>query len=53
MTGNKPLEFTKEDLKEAYDAYFESLRGVLYYKTGDIGLAEDIVQEVLIKEREK
>ena len=53
MTGNKPQEFTKEDLKEAYDTYFESLRGFLYYKTGDIGLAEDIVQEVFIKVWEK
>ncbi len=33
--------------------YFESLRGFLYYKTGDIGLAEDIVQEVFIKVWEK
>lgn len=41
--------FTKNDLKEVYDQYFESLRSFLYYKTGDIDLAEDLVQEVFIK----
>lgn len=41
--------FTKNDLKEVYDQHFESLRGFLYYKTGDIELAEDLVQEVFIK----
>lgn len=45
--------FTKNDLKEVYDQYFESLRGFLYYKTGDIDLAEDLVQEVFIKIWEK
>ena len=45
--------FTKDDLKEVYDQYFESLRGFLYYKTGDIDLAEDLVQEVFIKVWEK
>ncbi len=45
--------FTKNDLKEIYEEYFESLRGFLYYKTGNIDLAEDIVQEVFIKVWEK
>ncbi len=45
--------FTKNDLKEVYDQYFESLRGFLYYKTGDIDLSEDLVQEVFIKVWEK
>ncbi len=45
--------FTKNDLKEIYDQYFESLRGFLYYKTGDIDLSEDLVQEVFIKVWEK
>jgi len=53
VAGNKQQGFTKEDLKQAYDRYFESLRGFLYYKTGDIELAEDIVQEVFIKLWEK
>ena len=51
MEVNK--HFTKDDLKEVYDQYFESLRGFLYYKTGDIDLSEDLVQEVFIKVWEK
>ena len=45
--------FTKEDLKSLYDQYFDQLKGFLYYKTGDIGLAEDLVQEVFVKVWEK
>ena len=40
---------TKQDLRELYDAYFEGIRGYLYYKCGDIDLAEDLVQETFIK----
>lgn len=53
MTSNRPQYFAKEDLKQAYDLYFESLRGFLYYKTGDIALSEDLVQEVFVKVWEK
>lgn len=45
--------FSKKDLKEAYEAYFESLRSFLYYKTMDMDLSEDLVQEVFIKVWEK
>ncbi|MEM9340699.1 MAG: RNA polymerase sigma-70 factor, partial [Bacteroidota bacterium] len=45
--------FTKDDLKTVYDQYFESIRGFLYYKTRDIDLSEDLVQEVFIKVWEK
>lgn len=41
--------FTKNDLKRLYDEYFESIRGFIYYKCGDIDLAEDLVQETFIK----
>ncbi|WP_420315907.1 RNA polymerase sigma factor [Ekhidna sp.] len=41
--------FTKDDLKMLYDEYFESIRGFLYYKCGDIDLADDLVQETFIK----
>ncbi|MEO9484254.1 MAG: RNA polymerase sigma-70 factor [Ekhidna sp.] len=40
---------TKNELKELYDEYFESLRGFLYYKSGDMDLANDLVQETFIK----
>ncbi|MEM9327778.1 MAG: RNA polymerase sigma-70 factor [Bacteroidota bacterium] len=45
--------FTKQDLRQAYEAHFDSLRNFLYYKAGDIDLAEDLVQEVFIKIWEK
>ncbi|MEQ9298011.1 MAG: RNA polymerase sigma-70 factor [Cyclobacteriaceae bacterium] len=45
--------FSKQDLKSAYDLYFEGLRNFLYYKSGDMALAEDLVQEVFIKVWEK
>jgi len=41
--------FTKSDLKSVYELYFEQLRGFLYYKTGNIELSEDLVQEVFVK----
>lgn len=45
--------FSKSDLKEIYDAHFEALRRFLYYKCGEMELAEDLVQEVFIKVWEK
>ena len=47
------MKFTKDDLREIYDAYFDALRRYLYYKTNDIDLSEDLVQEVFIKVWEK
>jgi len=41
--------FTQKDLRNLYDEYFESIRGFLYYKCGDIDLADDLVQETFIK----
>lgn len=46
-------EFSKQDLKSAYDKYFEGLRNFLYYKSGDMALSEDLVQEAFIKVWEK
>jgi RNA polymerase sigma-70 factor (ECF subfamily) len=45
--------FSKQDLKSAYETYFEGLRNFLFYKSGDMALAEDLVQEVFIKVWEK
>lgn len=53
MFGIVFQSFTKNDLKEAYDEHFESLRAFLYYKTFDKQLSEDLVQEVFIKLWEK
>ena len=41
--------FTKNDLKLLYEQYFEPIRAFLYYRTRDMELAEDLVQEVFIK----
>jgi RNA polymerase sigma-70 factor (ECF subfamily) len=43
---------SKEDIakfRSIYDLYYESIRSFAYYKTGDVDLADDIVQEVFIK----
>ncbi len=37
------------DFKSLFDQYYEGIKSFLYYKTGDIAVAEDIVQEVFIK----
>lgn len=44
--------YTKEELdafRIIFDTYYESIRNFAYYKTGDMKLAEDIVQEVFLK----
>ena len=44
--------YTKEELdafKIIFDKYYESIRNFIYYKTGDMQLAEDIVQEVFLR----
>ena len=44
--------YTKEELdafRVIFDTYYESIRNFIYYKTGDMNLAEDIVQEVFLK----
>ena len=45
--------FDKNDLRALYDEHFDGLRGFLYYKCGNVELAEDLVQEVFIKVWEK
>ena len=38
-----------EQFKSIFDEYYHPLKNFLYYKLGDIDLAEDITQEVFIK----
>jgi RNA polymerase sigma-70 factor (family 1) len=48
--------YTREELesfKNTFDKYYESIRNFAYFKTGDIDLAEDIVQETFIRLWEK
>lgn len=44
---------SKEELLSAFDLYYENLKSFIYYKTGDIALTEDLVQDVFIKVWEK
>ena len=41
--------FSKKDLRYLYERHFEGLRNFLFYKSSDVVLAEDLVQEVFIK----
>ncbi len=42
-----------QDFKLIFDQYYESIKRFLYYKVGDIAVAEDIAQEVFLKAWEK
>ena len=35
--------------KEYFDTYFDSIKNFIYYKTGDIDIAEDLSQDVFLK----
>lgn len=35
--------------KKIFDAYYDGIRNFIYFKTGDIDLAEDLVQDVFLK----
>jgi RNA polymerase sigma-70 factor (family 1) len=35
--------------KRVFDAYYEAIKNYLYYKCGDVDLAEDLSQEVFLK----
>jgi RNA polymerase sigma-70 factor (family 1) len=39
----------KETFKKYFDTYYSPIRNYLYYKTGDIDLADDLIQEVFMK----
>lgn len=45
-------KYSNEELtwfRSIFDLYYESIRSFAYYKTGDVDLADDIVQEVFLK----
>ena len=41
------------EFKEIFDKHYDAIRNFLYYKFGDIDLAEDLVQEIFMKTWEK
>ena len=47
-----PGKYSSEELelfKRIFDTYYEGVRNFIYYKTADIHLAEDLVQEIFLK----
>lgn len=44
---------TLEDFKAIFDEYYHPLKNFLYYKLGDIDLAEDTTQEVFVRAWDK
>ena len=47
------MSINQQDFKEIFDQYYEVIRNFLYYKTGNIEVAEDIAQDVFVKMWEK
>ena len=45
---NKEPELTHDEFREYFKQYFKQIKNYLYYKSGDIDLSEDIVQEAFI-----
>lgn len=44
---------TKDEFKNIYDQYFDSIRNYIYYRSGDAELATDIAQDAFFKVWEK
>lgn len=42
-----------DQFKSIFDAYYHPVKNFLYYKLGDVALAEDLAQEVFLKAWEK
>lgn len=43
------MSLTLEDFEKLFNQYFESIKSFVYFKTGNISVSEDIVQESFIK----
>jgi RNA polymerase sigma-70 factor (family 1) len=47
------LSIDTNEFRSIFDQYYEMIRNFLYYKTGDIKVAEDIAQDAFLKLWEK
>jgi RNA polymerase sigma-70 factor (family 1) len=43
------MSLTLNSFEKLFDQYFESIKSFVYYKTGNISVSEDIVQDTFIK----
>lgn len=43
------MSLTHRDFEMLFDQYFESIKGFVYFKTGNVSVSEDITQETFIK----
>ncbi|WP_052444304.1 RNA polymerase sigma factor [Flammeovirga sp. OC4] len=48
-TQNQIHKISEKEFKELFDKYYDSIRGFIFYKIGDIDLSEDIAQETFVK----
>lgn len=44
---------TRDEFKEVFDKYYDSIRSYIYYKCGDQEIANDVAQDVFMKLWEK
>ena len=49
LFGKHTDSLTLEDFKASFDQYYEPIRNFLYYKVGDMAVAEDIAQDTFVK----
>ncbi len=40
---------TQKEFKALFDTYFQPIRGFIYYKLGDMKMAEDLAQDAFVK----
>ncbi len=44
-----PQSLDQSNFKATFDTYYSAIRNFIYYKTGDMDLAEDLTQESFVK----
>lgn len=49
LFGKHTDSLTLEDFKSSFDLYYETIRNFVYYKVGDIAIAEDLTQDTFVK----